>query len=89
MGDKAPAEIKSEIETKLQALKTALTGTDTEAIKNATKELTDVFGKLYEAAQAAQGAQGFDPNQQAGGADANGQEYYDADYTVVDDDDKK
>ena len=90
MGDKVPAEIKSEIETKLQALKTALTGTDTEAIKNATKELTDVFGKLYEAAQAAQGAQGFDPSQQqAGGADANGQEYYDADYTVVDDDDKK
>ena len=90
MGDKVPAEIKSEIETKLQALKTALTGTDTEAIKNATKELTDVFGKLYEAAQAAQGAQGFDPSQQqAGGTDANGQEYYDADYTVVDDDDKK
>ena len=90
MGDKVPAEIKSEIETKLQALKAALTGTDTEAIKNATKELTDVFGKLYEAAQAAQGAQGFDPSQQqAGGADANGQEYYDADYTVVDDDDKK
>ncbi len=90
MGDKVPAEVKGEIETKLQALKTALTGTDTEAIKNATKELTDVFGKLYEAAQAAQGAQGFDPSQQqAGGADANGQEYYDADYTVVDDDDKK
>ena len=90
MGDKVPADVKSEIETKLQALKTALTGTDTEAIKNATKELTDVFGKLYEAAQAAQGAQGFDPSQQqAGGADTNGQEYYDADYTVVDDDDKK
>ena len=58
------------------------------AIKNATKELTDVFGKLYEAAQAAQGGAGFDPNAQAGGAN-NGQDYYDADYTVVDDDDKK
>ncbi len=92
MGDKVDAGIKSEIETKLQALKTALTGTDTEAIKNATKELTDVFGKMYEAAaQAAQGAQGgagFDPNAQAGGTDG-GQDYYDADYTVVDDDDKK
>ncbi len=89
LGDKAPAEVKSEIEAKLQALKTALTGTDSEAIKNATKELTDVFGKLYEAAQAAQGAQGFDPNQAAGGADNGGQDFYDADYTVVDDDDKK
>ena len=89
MGDKVPAEVKGEIETKLQALKTALTGTDTESIKQATKELTDVFGKLYEAAQAAQGAAGFDPNA-AGGGDAGaagGQDYYDADYTVVDDDD--
>ena len=91
MGDKVPAEVKSEIETKLQALKTALTGTDTESIKQATKELTDVFGKLCEAAQAAQGAQGFDPNAAAGGSanGAGGQDYYDADYTVVDDDDKK
>ena len=91
MGDKVDPGIKSEIEAKLQALKTALTGTDTAAIKNATKELTDVFGKMYEAAQAAQSAQGgagFDPNAQAGG-DSNGQDYYDADYTVVDDDDKK
>ena len=91
MGDKVPAEVKSEIEAKRQTLKTALTGTDTESIKQATKELTDVFGKLYEAAQAAQGAQGFDPNAAAGGS-ANGeggQDYYDADYTVVDDDDKK
>ncbi len=89
MGDKVPAEVKGEIETKLQALKTALTGTDTESIKQATKELTDVFGKLYEAAQAAQGAAGFDPNAAAGGnaGAAGGQDYYDADYTVVDDDD--
>ena len=89
MGDKVDPSIKSEIEAKLQTLKTALTGTDTESIKQATKELTDVFGKLYEAAQAAQGAAGFDPNQQAQGTDGNGQEYYDADYTVVDDDDNK
>ena len=91
MGDKVDPSIKSEIDAKLQALKTALTGTDTAAIKNATKELTDVFGKMYEAAQAAQAAQGgagFDPNAQAGG-NAGGQDYYDADYTVVDDDDKK
>jgi len=91
MGDKVDPSIKSEIEAKLQALKTALTGTDTAAIKNATKELTDVFGKMYEAAQATQAAQGgagFDPNAQAGG-NAGGQDYYDADYTVVDDDDKK
>ena len=91
LGDKLDAADKSEVESKLAALKSALTGTDTAAIKNATKELTDVFGKMYEAAQAAQAAQGgagFDPNAQAGG-NAGGQDYYDADYTVVDDDDKK
>ncbi len=86
MGDQVPAEVKGEIEAKLQSLKTALTGTDTESIKQATKELTDVFAKLYEAAQAAQAAQGgagCDPNC---GNDCGGQDYYDADYTVVDDD---
>ena len=88
MGEQVPAEVKGEIEAKLQALKTALTGTDTESIKQATKELTDVFAKLYEAAQAAAGAQGFDPNNMGGmgGNPGGGQDYYDADYTVVDDD---
>ena len=95
MGDKLDAADKSEVETKLSALKQALTGTDTAAIKAATEELTQAFykvsEKLYQAAGGAQGA-GFDPNQ-AGGANPGagaqgGQDYYDADYTVVDDDKK-
>ena len=96
MGDKLDAADKSEVETKLSALKQALTGTDTAAIKAATEELTQAFykvsEKLYQAAGGAQGA-GFDPNQSGGanpGAGAQGgQDYYDADYTVVDDDNKK
>ena len=96
MGDKLDAADKSEVEAKLSALKQALTGTDTAAIKAATEELTQAFykvsEKLYQAAGGAQGA-GFDPNQ-AGGANPGagaqgGQDYYDADYTVVDDDNKK
>ena len=95
MGDKLDAADKSEVETKLSALKQALTGTDTAAIKAATEELTQAFykvsEKLYQAAGGAQGA-GFDPNR-AGGANPGagaqgGQDYYDADYTVVDDDKK-
>ena len=95
MGDKLDAADKSEVETKLSALKQALTGTDTATIKSATEELTQAFykvsEKLYQAAGGAQGA-GFDPNQ-AGGANPGagaqgGQDYYDADYTVVDDDKK-
>ena len=95
MGDKLDAADKGEVESKLTALKTALTGTDTAAIKAATEELTQAFykvsEKMYQAAGGAQGA-GFDPNQAAGGAQGgtsgNGQDYYDADYTVVDDDKK-
>ena len=95
MGDKLDAADKSEVESKLTALKTALTGTDTAAIKAATEELTQAFykvsEKMYQAAGGAQGA-GFDPNQAAsgaqGGTSGNGQDYYDADYTVVDDDKK-
>ena len=94
MGDKLDPADKSEVESKLAALKSALTGTDTAAIKTATEELTQAFykvsEKLYQAAGGAQGV-GFDPNQAAGGAQGGangGQDYYDADYTVVDDDKK-
>ena len=92
LGDKLDAAEKSEVESKLAALKQALTGSDTAAIKAATEELTQAFykisEKMYQAAGGAQGAgfdpsqAGYDPNQGAQG----GQDYYDADYTVVDDD---
>ena len=93
MGDKLDPADKSEVESKLQALKTALTGTDSAAIKSATEELTQAFykvsEKMYQAANP-QGAQGFDPSQAGGpqGGQQGGQDYYDADYTVVDDDKK-
>ena len=90
MGDKLDAADKSEVETKLEELKTALKGTDTAAIKSATEALTQAFYKVSEKMYQATGAQGqpgagSDPSQ--GGAQG-GQDYYDADYTVVDDDKK-
>ncbi len=103
MGDKIDAADKGEIDQKLSALKTALSGTDTAAIKHATEELTQAFYKVSEklyqqaAPQGQPGAQGgYDPNAGAqpgnGGAQGGaqgGKDYYDADYEVVDDDDKK
>ena len=90
LGDKLDGAEKAEVESKLNALKTALTGTDTAAIKAATEELTQAFyklsEKLYQQANP-QGGAGFDPSQAQGGP-AGGQDYYDADYTVVDDDNK-
>lgn len=97
-GDKLDPADKSEVESKLSALKTALSGTDTAAIKSATEALTQAFykvsEKMYQAAGAAQqGNPGYDPNAggySAGSASGNGDpQYYDADYTEVVDDDKK
>ena len=99
LGDKVDAAEKAEVESKLNELKETLKGSDTAAIKAATEALTQVFYKLsekmYQQANP-QGSQpganpGCDPNCQGGdcgnGGD-NGQQYYDADYTVVDDDKK-
>ena len=66
-GDKVDAADKSECESKLNAVKEALKGTDTEDIKAKNKELEDCFQKIatkvYQQAGAqAQGAQGFDPS---------------------------
>ena len=94
-GSKLDPADKSEVESKLAALKSALSGTDTAAIKSATEALTQAFykisEKMYQAAGAAQGnpGAGYDPNAGASGAGSD-QTYYDADYTeVVDDDTKK
>lgn len=84
-GDKFAVSDKTELNEKMDALKEALKGTDTEAIKNAKEALTNKFyevsQKLYEAAQQAGAAPGAD--QQAGAQ--GGAEYTDADYNEVDD----
>lgn len=86
MKDKIDSADKSEIDGKLAALKTALAGTDTEAIKSATEALTQAFYKVSEKLYSQAGPQGGDPGAASGGPD--GQQYYDADYEVVDDDKK-
>ena len=108
LGDKLDAGEKAEVDAPLQKLKTALAGTDTEAIKAATEELTQAFykisEKLYAQAGGAAGPEGAancgpdcngscGPNGGAAGSAGttgpDGGQYYDADYSVVDDDDKK
>ncbi len=95
-GDKFTSEEKSSLEAKIDALKEALKGQDLNLIKSKQEELEKDFyavsEKLYKAAQEANGgaaagqpgAQGFDPNQQAGGQSAPGADgYYEAPYTDV------
>jgi molecular chaperone DnaK len=94
LGDKIPASDKARVETEISAVKKALEGTDSEALKKATEKLTevsyDVFGKIYQQAEQQgqqQGQQQYGPKQ-GGGAQPN-DNVVDADYEVVDDNDKK
>ena len=90
VGDKVPESEKEPIRAGVEKLKETLKGEDTDAIKAATEELTQAFYKMSEKLYQQQAPQG-DPNmggQQPGGDPNGGQQYYDADYKVVDDDDQ-
>ena len=95
MGDKIPAGDKASVEGALGKLKETLKGTDTQAIKNATEELTKAFYAVSEKLYQQQGGQAgpgpdmggnFGGGQPGGGND--GPDVVDADYEVVDDDKK-
>ena len=87
LGDKVSEGEKAEITAEIDKVKEALKGTDTEAIKTATDGLTQKFyqisEKMYQQANP-NGAQGFDPSQQAQQTDG-AEDVYDANYREVDD----
>ena len=87
--DKVPADVKSEVETALEALKTALTGGDTADIKAKTDALTQVSMKLGEALYKAAQAEA-QTDEAGGGTDTDGgrENVVDADFEEVDDDKK-
>ena len=95
LGDKIAESDKSRINAEVENVKSALNGSDSEAIKAATEKLTEVsyevFGKIYQQqAQQNGGAAGFDPNAGAAGSgnnsgsNGNDDGVVDADYEVVD-----
>ena len=88
VGDKVPESEKAPIQAGIDKLKETLKGEDTDAIKAATEELTQLFYKMSEKLYQ-QAPQGDAAAQQPGtDAGAQGGQYYDADYKVVDDDDQ-
>ena len=90
VGDKVPESEKEPIRAGVEKLKETLKGEDTDAIKAATEELTQLFYKMSEKLYQQAAPQG-DPNmggQPGGDAGNGGQQYYDADYKVVDDDEQ-
>ena len=82
LGDKVPADTKANVEAALAEAKSALEGTDLEAIKAASEKLQQAGYKLAEIVYSDQ------ENQTAPGAgttpDAGGDDVVDADYEVVD-----
>jgi molecular chaperone DnaK len=100
LGEKLEEGDKTKLESAITELKAQLTGADSEAIKSKTENLKQMFydisSKIYKDQGGAPGA-GFDPSAGFGGntAGATGTEdsaktenVYDADYKVVDEDNK-
>ena len=89
VGDKVPESEKAPIQAGIDKLKEKLKGEDSDAIKAATEELTQQFYKMSEKLYQQQAPQGDGAAQQPGAdAGAQGSQYYDADYKVVDEDDQ-
>ena len=88
LGDKVPESELTGVKAAIEKLKETLKGDDTTAIKADTEALTQAFyavsEKLYQ-----QNPQGAPDMGAQGAADQGGQQYYDADYKVVDEDENK
>ena len=93
LGDKVDPADKSNIEAELNNLKEVVKSDDADSIKAASEKLSQAFyavsQKMYQ--QNPENAGGFDPGAGADagpGTNAGQDDVYDADYKVVDDDDK-
>ena len=84
-GDKLPADVKSEAESKLADLKTAVQSGSIDDIKAKQEALSHVFEKMYQAAAAAQQAAGAQPGPDMGGSQSkpNDDGVVDADFKEV------
>ncbi len=92
-GDKIDADEKAKIETAMADLKTALEGTDGDAIRTKTQGLAEAAMKLgeimYKAAQAEAGNAGAEGGSAGGSAAAGDDKVVDADFEEVKDDKKR
>ena len=87
VGDKAPADVKSAAEEAIAEAKQALEGSDMDAIKAATEKMQQAGYKLAEVVYSTQGP---DAASQAAAAEPTpADDTIEADYEVVEDDDKK
>jgi molecular chaperone DnaK len=83
-GDKVPADVKTNIESKISTLKTAKDGTDSEAIKKASEDLSNEMSKIAEAMQ----KNGTNPSPEGSGS-STGEVPRDAEFKEKMDEDNK
>jgi len=96
LGDKLDGATKAEIEKAVEAVREALKGNDTDAIKRTHDELNEKFqaasAKLYEQAAASAGAQpgaaGPEPTPPGAGSSKKDADVVDAEFEMVDEDKK-
>ena len=90
LGDKVPADAKAQAEAAIAETRTALEGSDIEAIKAAMEKIQQAGYKLAEVVYSTEGAAGAQPG--AGCADCGGScndDTIEADYEVIDDNERK
>ena len=87
VGDKAPADVKSAAEEAINEAKSALEGSDLDAIKAATEKMQQAGYKLAEVVYSTQGA--AEGAAAAAAETAPADDTIEADYEVVDDEDDK
>jgi molecular chaperone DnaK len=89
LAEKIPADTKSEVESGIEALKKALEGTDVDEIKTKTEALQQSSYKLAEIVyQAAEAHDAETSTSESKTGPAEGEDVVDADYEVVEGDDK-
>jgi molecular chaperone DnaK len=86
LGDKVPADAKSDADAAISEAQAALNGTDIDAIKDATTKLQQVGYKLAEVVYSTEGAAAG--AQAAAAETAPADDTLEADYEVVDDEDE-
>jgi len=87
-GDKAPADLKAEVERNIQAVRAVLDGDDADALKAATEALMQSSMKLGEAVYKQAGAAEGGPSAPGGAQGGTDEKVVDADFEEVDSDKK-
>ncbi|AIZ56901.1 chaperone protein DnaK [Candidatus Methanoplasma termitum] len=92
LGEKVSQEERASVEAAISDLESAMKGNDAKAIRSKLDALMKAMGpisqRVYQEAAQQQQAKGANPGADQAGGDADGEEFVDADYKIVDDDEK-